>query len=103
MDDNELNSKTLHISNEIIKKEISDYLSLSISSFSNIKNGSSFINPESFNIDILLPDEEPHRIIQKYNKTGNACSVMRCLSRIEPLAIYFTNKINYVIFILSIF
>ena len=89
-------NETLHLSNENIK-EVSDYISLSKSSFSNANNVSSFISSQEFGS--FLTDVEDYRYIQKYNKTSNACSVMRCLSRIEPIVNYFTNSIkNFKIF-----
>lgn len=85
-------AQSLNLSKEI--KDASKYISFSKSSFSNfsIDGNSSFIG-SSF-INSFLKDIGDFRFIQKYDNTSNVCSVMRCLSLIDPFAEYFMSQIK---------
>ena len=99
-------NKSFNISFDISRDVVDDLnnnVSFSKCSFSfasiSINNSSdfSFFNSEEFFIFFSIINN--YRFIQKCNKTTNICSVMRCLSFIEPFAEYFmSNRKNMIVF-----
>ena len=76
-------------------KDAYKYVSFSKASYSfgysifNHNSNYNFLDSEEFSS--FLSEIKNFRIIQKYEKTTNVCSIMRCLSFIQPFAEYFTS------------
>ena len=79
-------------------KDAYKYASSSIASYSftnsffNNNSDDNFIS--SIGFSNFFFEFQNFRIIQKYDKTTNVCSIMRCLSLIRPFADYFTSRIQ---------
>lgn len=89
-------SISLDVSNESSNKS-NKYISTSKTNFSTtpsfIPKNSSFSN--SSNFSSFLSDINNYSYIEKYKKTTNICSVMRCLSMIESFSDYFMSVIKH--------
>ena len=85
-------TQSLNISTDI--QDISKYVSLSKSTFSDysVDSNNSFMSSNIYNS--FLKDIGDFRIINKYNNTSHICSVMRCLSMVDPFADYFMSPIK---------
>ena len=75
-------------------KDASKFISFSKYSFSHFSADGNFSFISSNILNSFLKDIGDFRFIQKCNETSNICSIMRCLSMIEPFAEYFMSPIK---------